>query len=97
MFSLMENEYTATARDAQSSHIQAIKRHPRCTICLAQVPTRGEWLRTVEDADIIKPKKSSFEYIVSTGVLAVNPPQKVAIRGNERMERWTHLPRKIEQ
>lgn len=78
MFNLTNNEYIAKKNlgVTRSSHIQTIKCHPSSAIRLTQVSTRGEWLRTVKDADIIKSKKSSLEYIVPPRILAVDPPQK---------------------
>ena len=56
------------------SHVQAVERHPRSPVRLSQRPTRGQWLRPVEDTYVIETKETSFEDVVATLVLAIDPP-----------------------
>src|SRR5262249_18707706 len=62
-------------RDLQ--HGQAVERHPCCTVCLVQVPSRGQRRAAIEDTDVVESEKAARKDVASLGVFAVDPPVEV--------------------
>lgn len=61
----------------EHSHVQAIERHPSSAICLTQRASRRKGLGAIEQTDVIQPKETTLEDIVTAGILAIHPPCEV--------------------
>ena len=62
-------------RDLKHGH--AVEGHPGGAVGLLELPTRGEWFRTVEDRDVVEAQESSLEETVPVAVLAIHPPGEI--------------------
>src|SRR5438876_10543451 len=58
-------------------HREAIESHPGGSVRLLEESASWQRLRTIENADVIKPEETAGEKIVAFGVLAIHPPGKV--------------------
>ena len=62
-------------RDLQ--HVLAIEGHPRRAVRLVKVATGGKGCTAIEYANVVQPEESTGEYVISLGVLAIDPPIEV--------------------
>jgi len=69
-----ENQLGALMNHAADVHVQTEESHPSSTISLSESSTSWQWLGSIERSNVIKTKETTFENIVSIGILPVYPP-----------------------
>src|SRR5689334_11712718 len=63
--------------EGDEEHRAAEERHPRRAVRLLEVAARGEWLRPIEDPDVVQAQEPAPKEVVALRVLAVHPPREV--------------------
>src|SRR6476661_2838290 len=63
--------------ERHAQHGGAIKGHPGGAVCLLQLASARQRVRAIEEADVIEAEESATEDILSTRILAIDPPSEV--------------------
>jgi hypothetical protein len=58
-------------------HGEAVKGHPPSTVSLFKDTSRGQWLGTVEQTDIIESQETTLKDVLAIGIFAIDPPGEV--------------------
>ncbi len=63
--------------ESDVQHAQAVERHPASGISLLEGAASRQWIRTIEQSNVVQPEEAAFEHVLAVIVLSVGPPGKV--------------------